>query len=60
MGILHENATSLIMKYWHLGLRTLDSIQLSSVLEIKPTVGLFLTSDKVLAKIASLEGLSVN
>jgi predicted nucleic acid-binding protein len=59
MGILHKNATRLIMKYWHLGLRTLDSIQLSSVLEIKPTVGLFLTSDKVLAKIATLEGLSV-
>ncbi len=60
MGIIHKNASRLIMKYWHLGLRTLDSIQLASVLELKPKVGLFLTSDKILSKIAVIEGLSVS
>lgn len=57
---LLQNAKDLIGKYWQIGLRTLDSIQLSSVLEVKSKVGLFLTSDNVLGEVAAIEGLSVN
>ena len=57
---LLKSAKELIGKYWKNGLRTLDSIQLSSVLEVKSKVGLFLTSDNVLGEVATIEGLSVN
>ncbi len=56
---LLKSAKELIGKYWKNGLRTLDSIQLSSVLEVKSKVGLFLTSDNVLGEVATMEGLSV-
>lgn len=48
----------LIEKHWQLGLRTLDSIQLASVLTIKD-IDMFFTSDRVLSDIALIEGLNV-
>jgi len=52
-------AKTLIGKYWKNGLRTLDSIQLASALNIKEDIDIFLTSDKLLADIAIHEGMNV-
>ncbi len=49
---------NLIEKHWKGGLRTLDSIQLASVLVIKD-IDYFFTSDNVLSEIAKKEGLNV-
>ena len=49
----------LIRKRWKKGLRTLYSIQLASVLTIKPRIEVFFTSDVLLSEIAVLEGLNI-
>lgn len=51
-------AKNLIYKYWKSGLRTLDSIQLASVLSVEK-VDLFFTSDLILGKIAKEEHLKI-
>ena len=56
---IKNTAVSLISTYWMAGLRTLDSIQLASVLEVKEKVGLFHTSDLVLKELAKKEGIPV-
>ena len=52
-----EQAQNLITKYGLSGLRTLDSIQLSSALALANKVGLFLTSDNLLKVLLCEEGL---
>ena len=54
---LRNLAQQLIGKHWQIGLRTLDSLQLASALRIVSEISVFFTSDKLLAKIAELEGL---
>lgn len=49
----------LIAKYGVEGLRTLDSIQLASVLKKKNEIDYFITADKLLKNIAYKEGISV-
>lgn len=56
---LRTFAKELIEKHWQKGLRTLDSIQLASVLSIKQNVEVFFTSDLILSEIAVLEGLKI-
>lgn len=51
-------AKNLIESHWQIGLRTLDSIQLASVLTIKD-IDFFFTSDKILSEVAINEGLNV-
>ena len=51
-------AKNLVNKHWKTGLRTLDSIQLASVLTVKE-IDYFFTSDRILAEIAINEGLNV-
>jgi predicted nucleic acid-binding protein len=51
-------AKNLVNKHWKTGLRTLDSIQLASVLTVK-NIDYFFTSDRILAEIAINEGLNV-
>jgi len=53
---LRQQALELIGAHWKKGLRTLDSIQLTSALKVKTQIGLFLTSDKLLAEISRIEG----
>lgn len=57
--LLRQKAKGLIGKHWRKGLRTLDSIQLASVLKVKNQIDLFLTSDNLLSEISQLEGLTV-
>lgn len=52
-----EQARNLITKYGLDGLRTLDSIQLSSCLLLKNQVDIFFTEDKLLKSIIEKEGL---
>lgn len=54
---LKFKAKELIEKYWQKGLRTLDSIQLASVIEVKDQIEFFFTSDNLLSDIANIEGL---
>jgi len=54
---LKKSAKGLISRYGKAGLRTLDSIQLSSAISIKDFTDLYLTSDKLLQKLFELEGL---
>ena len=56
---LRGMARDLIGKHWEIGLRTLDSIQLASVLTIKTEIEFMFTTDIVLSKISLLEGLKV-
>jgi predicted nucleic acid-binding protein len=56
---LKELAKNLIGKYWDKGLRTLDSIQLASVLVIKSEIEYMFTSDILLSEIAVLEGIKI-
>jgi uncharacterized protein len=49
----------LIAKYGVEGLRTLDSLQLASVLKKRNELEYFITADKLLKNIASKEGLPV-
>lgn len=50
---------NLIAKHWKTGLRTLDSIQLASVLIVKKDIDYFFTSDMILSEVATIEGLKV-
>ncbi len=54
---LIENATKLIVQYGKLGLRTLDSIQLASILSVKEHVSFVLTSDILLKNIVERENI---
>lgn len=54
-----ESSKSLIAKYGVEGLRTLDSLQLASVLKKRDELEYFITADKLLKNIASKEGLPV-
>lgn len=45
----------LIGKYWKKGLRSLDSIQLASLISIRENISIFICSDKVLTQISELE-----
>lgn len=56
-SLLLEQARNLITKYGLNGLRTLDSIQLSSCLLLKNQVDIFFTEDKLLKSIIEKEGL---
>jgi uncharacterized protein len=56
---IKQLAKKMIRKYWNEGLRTLDSIQLASVIMIRDKVDFFFTSDNLLAEIASLEKIKV-
>lgn len=58
-GNLLKKAKALIGKHWKMGLRTLDSIQLASVLEVKSKIQRFITADIVLGETAAVEGLTV-
>jgi predicted nucleic acid-binding protein len=55
---IRQQAFALIGTHWKKGLRTLDSIQLSSALKVKSQIELFLTSDKLLAEISRNEGFT--
>lgn len=57
-GLLMEQASKLISRYGLKGLRTLDSIQLSTCLVLKNEVSLFITSDSLLNKLMVSEGLA--
>lgn len=56
--ILRSRAIELIANYWKKGLRSLDSIQLSSALKVKSKTDLFISSDLLLLEIAEMEGLN--
>lgn len=56
---LKDIAKNLIGKYWEKGLRTLDSIQLASVLSIKSEIQYMFTSDIVLSEISKLENIKI-
>ena len=56
-SILMEQARSLVSKYGVKGLRTLDSIQLSTSISLSNEVELFITSDYLLKLFLKLEGL---
>ena len=56
-NLMIYDARELISKYGNEGLRTLDSIQLASILEIKEKLAFVVTSDKLLRKIIELEGI---
>ena len=57
-SLLLEQARMLTSKYGLNGLRTLDSIQLSSAITLKSEVELFVTSDKLLKSLLAIEGLT--
>ena len=56
-NIIIEQAKRMITKYGRQGLRTLDSIQLSSAIMLKGQADLFLSSDKLLDAFFKLESL---
>jgi uncharacterized protein len=56
-GVITERARGLISKYGIEGLRTLDSVQLSTALSLLKHADLFFTSDSLLKKIFISEGL---
>ena len=58
-NILLDQARFLIIKYGKVGLRTLDSIQLSTAVFLKSDVNLFFTSDIILLKLFENEHLKV-
>jgi len=53
-----EQAKNLISKYGVIGLRTLDSIQLSTCIALTKQVDVFYTADKLLKSLVEKEGLS--
>ena len=57
-SIIVEQARILTTKYGLNGLRTLDSIQLSSAISLKSEVELFITSDKLMKSIFDTEELT--
>ncbi len=56
---IRNASTNLIEKHWKRGLRTLDSIQLASSLQVKDKIEVFFSSDIILSELASFEGLSI-
>lgn len=56
-SIVTEQAKSLIVKYGKQGLRTMDSIQLSTAIILKQHASLFITSDTLLNIFFKLESL---
>jgi predicted nucleic acid-binding protein len=56
-SLLLEQARLLVSKYGAEGLRTLDSIQLASCLQLSEDVDLFMSADKLLASLMVFEGL---
>ena len=57
--VIKLKAKNLLSKYWNEGLRTLDALQLASLIDCKLTIDVFFTSDKVLSNIAESEGISI-
>jgi predicted nucleic acid-binding protein len=56
-AVLRDIANAMMRKHWKAGLRTLDAIQLASVLTARPER--FLCSDRILSAVASQEGIAV-
>lgn len=56
--VIINSANNLINKYWKMGLRTLDSIQLACAISVKDNADEFLTSDIILKNIFTKEGLT--
>ena len=56
-SIIIEQARILVSKFGTPGLRTLDSIQLSTSLSLKEMADVFFTSDKLLKSLMETEGL---
>ncbi len=59
-SIILEQARVLTSKYGINGLRTLDSIQLSSAITLKSAIDLYITSDKLLKTFFETEGLATS
>ena len=57
-SLIKEQARMLLSKYGKHGLRTLDSIQLSTCLEVKANTDKYFTADMLLSNIFELEGLT--
>ena len=58
-SIIIEQARNLTSKYGLQGLRTLDSIQLSTSLSLSRQVDVFFTADKLLKSLFATEGLPI-
>lgn len=58
-SVMIEQARLLAAKYGKLGLRTLDSIQLSAAVLLRDKVDTFFTADKLLKSLFAAEGLAV-
>jgi uncharacterized protein len=56
---LKKSSKQLIGKHWAKGLRTLDSIQLASMLTIKSDLDFMFTADDILADISISEGIKI-
>ncbi|HEV2830375.1 MAG TPA: hypothetical protein VGW31_00220 [Hanamia sp.] len=56
---IFEKAKQLIFTYGVTGLRTLDSIQLASAIEVKSQIDKYFTSDKLLNLLFEKENLPV-
>ena len=56
-SLIIEQARNLTTQYGIEGLRTLDSIQLSTCIELENQVDVFFTADKLLRRLIELEGL---
>jgi len=54
---LISHARDLVVKYGLKGLRTLDSFQLASIIEVKPGLSFAVTSDELLKSLIELEGI---
>lgn len=50
-------AQSLLAKYADLGLRTLDSIQLASIINVRPLIEIASTADELLKRVMQIEGI---
>lgn len=58
-NLIVSQAQNLIIKYGRLGLRTLDSVQLSTAVSLKNHADLFITSDKLLDSFFKQESLPI-
>ena len=57
-SLIIEQVRNLTNQYGKEGLRTLDSIQLSTCVELENQVDIFFTADKLLKRLLNLKGLS--
>jgi predicted nucleic acid-binding protein len=55
--VLVQHAKELVVKYGSKGLRTLDSLQLASVIEAKTELDFAVTADDLLKSLIQLEGI---